>query len=704
MSDTAEWHEHNESYLSAALKWLRLLLLRHSPPESAPISAAAAEAALPPEAGGLFRRRVAPAQSAAPAAAVALLPAPPPVTDADVAQAAEKMRAAESAVPAPALIVIARQLDLTRFEQEVLLLCAAVELDTRIAALCARAQDDPRRTYPTFALAMAILENPEWSALSAQRPLRHLQLVEITQPAGTPLTVSALRADERIVNAIKGLNELDDRLAALVVPARSAASPLPPSQHATADALLRALVQAADDGWPTAAVLSGPDTPSKELIAAAVAAALNRYLYRLPATHLPSQIAELETLARLWQRESQLLPLALYVDAHDVEASPADGGRAAALDRFMARGAGIRFLGVREVWRGADELAGAFEIANPTPAEQQELWAEAPELAGTETPALLAGNFNLDSATIERATRAALAEGDAAGPLQDRLWRACIASTRPRLDALAQRLDVRATWNQIVLPDEPLGLLRRIADQVRQRSRVYDEWGFRARMNRGLGVSALFTGDSGTGKTMAAEVIANELQLDLYRIDLSAVVSKYIGETEKNLRRLFDAAEDGGAILFFDEADALFGKRSEVKDSHDRYANIEINYLLQRMEAYRGLAILATNMRSALDPAFVRRLRFIVDFAFPGAAERAEIWRKMFPPEAPLAELDYERLGQFNLSGGSIQNIALNAAFMAAAKQPPRVTMPLVLEAARAEFRKMERPINERDFAWDETA
>ena len=183
---------------------------------------------------------------------------------------------------------------------------------------------------------------------------------------------------------------------------------------------------------------------------------------------------------------------------------------------------------------------------------------------------------------------------------------------------LAERIEPIATWDDIVLPDYEMGLLHQIADQVEQRSKVYDEWGFREKMNRGLGISALFAGESGTGKTMAAEVIANELRLNLYRIDLSAVVSKYIGETEKNLRRLFDAAEDGGAILFFDEADALFGKRSEVKDSHDRYANIEINYLLQRMEAYRGLAILATNMKSALDHAFLRRLRFIVNFPFPG--------------------------------------------------------------------------------------
>jgi SpoVK/Ycf46/Vps4 family AAA+-type ATPase len=198
---------------------------------------------------------------------------------------------------------------------------------------------------------------------------------------------------------------------------------------------------------------------------------------------------------------------------------------------------------------------------------------------------------------------------------------------------------------------------------------------------------------------MAAEVIANDLRLNLYRIDLSAVVNKYIGETEKNLRRLFDAAEDGGAILFFDEADALFGKRSEVKDSHDRYANIEINYLLQRMESYRGLAILASNMRSALDAAFTRRLRFIVSFPFPSAAERKRIWQKAFPVQTPLKPLDYDRLSRLNLTGGSIHNAAINAAFIAA-EAGKSVTMTEALAAARSEFIKLDRPISEADFHW----
>jgi SpoVK/Ycf46/Vps4 family AAA+-type ATPase len=279
------------------------------------------------------------------------------------------------------------------------------------------------------------------------------------------------------------------------------------------------------------------------------------------------------------------------------------------------------------------------------------------------------------------------------------LWDACLVRTRPRLDTLAERIDPKATWEDIVLRADLRTLLHQIANQVQQRGKVYEAWGFRERMNRGLGLVTLFAGESGTGKTMAAEVLANELRLNLYRIDLSAVVSKYIGETEKNLRHLFDAAEDGGAILFFDEADALFGKRSQVKDSHDRYANIETNYLLQRMEAYQGLAILATNMKSGLDDAFTRRLRFILTFPIPEREDRQRIWQKIFPPETPLDTLDYKRLASFNLAGGSIYNAALNAAFLAAQDDTP-VGMPHLLSAIRTEFLKSDRLIDESKFDW----
>ena len=255
----------------------------------------------------------------------------------------------------------------------------------------------------------------------------------------------------------------------------------------------------------------------------------------------------------------------------------------------------------------------------------------------------------------------------------------------------------KAQWDDLVLPAEQTNLLHQIVNQVRLRPTVYETWGFAERTSQGPGVSALFTGERGTGKSMAAEVMAHDLRLDLYRVDLSTLVSKYIGETEKNLPRIFDAAEDNGAILFFDEADALFGKRGEVKDSHDRYANIEVNFLLQRLESYRGLAILTTNVKSALAPAFLRRLRFIVNFPLPNQNQRELIWQKVFPPQAPIDELDVGRLAKFNISGGTIHNVALNAAFLAAQDQS-RITMSTVLSALRTEYRKLEKPINEADF------
>lgn len=677
MNDLESWQSNNDRYLTAALTWLRLSLTQLG--ESKP--------ATPSTGGHLFGRK--------------LLPSCDTVKASEISEAAAAMETAAAIDPPPALMILSQRLGLSRFEQQVLLLCAAMELDTRIAGLCAQAQQNANRPYPTFALAMTLFDEPAWEVLSPERPLRYWRLLEINQPGAQPLTTSALRADERVVNYLKGLNYLDDRLSPLLLPLDVATDPtlLPPSQQTIVETVLHHLQQASFSHLPIIQLL-GTDAASKQLIAGCCAQRLGLHLYRLPAQLLPAQTSELETLVRLWQRESLLLPIALYLDAQDNSNNEGQ----AALARFLMRCQGVIFLDARDARSDPTRPTFTLDIAKPTSGEQQAAWSHVLGTAAAQNPAQLAAQFNLSLPAIQDIALSELAATDEDDrTLPQRLWDGCLVHTRPQLDALAQRLDAKATWDDIVLPPEAMDLLHQTANQVQQRSTVYEDWGFHRQMNRGLGISALFAGESGTGKTMAAEVIANELRLNLYRIDLSAVVSKYIGETEKNLRRLFDAAEDGGAILFFDEADALFGKRSEVKDSHDRYANIEINYLLQRIEAYSGLAILATNMKGSLDTAFMRRLRFIVDFPFPGVAERRGIWQRAFPPETPTVGLDYDRLSRFTLVGGNIHNIALNSAFLAAQAVTP-VTMPLVLRAIRTELRKLDRPVNEADFHWQVAA
>ncbi|MGW8392263.1 ATP-binding protein [Pseudoduganella sp. HUAS MS19] len=694
-----KWAEANAAYLSAALSWLRARLEAFAAPK--PPAARPPETALAAEMKpARFTWKRTPAKAvAAPLVPGSMAGAQDPALARSVADLAPPT---ENGATPPALVLLAQRLGLYPFEQDILLLCAAMELDTRIPTLCAQAQGDSARPYPTFALALALFADPAWGALSPERPLRSLRLLEVNQAGTQPLTASALRLDERILSYLKGLNYLDERLAPMLVPmpplTLAADVPLPPSHRQAADQLLHRMRRHHGGRLPVVQLL-GPDTPSKELVVQVLARELPLQVHRLTVQQLPQQAHELDALLRLWQRESMLLPLALYLVADEAAA------QSPVFANFLSRVGGMVFLDTREAWPGLAAPVLAVDIARADSGEQQAAWGAALKGTGAEASAAqLAAQFDVDFARLQHLARSAREAGDAdAEILHRRLWDACLASARPRMDALAVRLVPKATWDDLVLPPAEMEMLRQISSQVRQRGTVYQEWGFANRMNRGLGINALFAGDSGTGKTMAAEVLANDLRLDLYRIDLSAVVSKYIGETEKNLRRMFDAAEDGAAILFFDEADALFGKRSEVRDSHDRYANIEINYLLQRMESYRGLAILATNMKSALDAAFLRRLRFVVNFPFPTATERKAIWRKAFPAAAPAEGLDFDRLARLNLTGGHIHNIAINAAFLAARANMP-ITMPLAMDAARSEFRKLERPINEADFRCQETA
>ena len=599
---------------------------------------------------------------------------------------------AAKALPAPsALETLCAAFRLSPFERDLLLLCAGVELNSTFAACCAAAQSDVRKVCPTFSLALAALPGAHWSALSPSSSLRRWRLIELTNNDG--LAAAPLRIDERVLHFLTGVNHLDDRLQPLVEPIPLTRD-LPPSQLE----IVRRIAQlwaTSENQLPPIVQLCGLDGTGRREVAALASRELGLRLHALRCSDIPASAAERESLARLWEREAILSHAALLVDADEAEA--ADLKRI--LLPFLENVHGVVFVVRRDPLRPWRRPIVRFDIPKLNSAEQRVLWNKSlgrdfGQLNGQIERVVM--QFSLGPRNIEAACAALRSHLEDETDLGGHLWEACRVQSRTRLDDLAQRIEPAATWDELVLPEAQRQVLREIATHVRHRTKVYETWGFAEKGERGLGISALFAGSSGTGKTMAAEVLARELSLDLYRIDLSSVVSKYIGETEKNLRRLFDAAEEGGAILLFDEADALFGRRSEVKDSHDRYANIEVSYLLQRMETYRGLAILTTNMKQALDTAFLRRIRFVVQFPFPDAAQRAEIWRHIFPASTPTQELDLPKLSRLNLAGGNIRNIALNAAFFAAdAVEPVRMTH--LLRAARSEYAKLEKPLNESE-------
>lgn len=606
---------------------------------------------------------------------------------------------ARTTSPPPAIHTLSSLFGLSPFERDLLLMCAGLELDATFAPLCAALRGDPQHAYPTFSLALAALPQAHWSALTPSAPLRYWKLIELgggLRSGGPLLTTCPLRIDERVLHYLTGVKQLDDRLAGLVEPPCAPQTLMPAHQSIVHRAV--AAWSGLDKGSLPAIVLYGPDASSARDIAKAVCTELGLNLQILPARSLPQNPSDLVNLIRLWEREGALSSSALLLDCGDD--GLADASREANASDFVERMPGALLLYGRERRAFRRRATTCFEVSRPAALEQRAVWnvalgESARHLDGQLD--VLTSQFNLSvPAIISAATQAKV--GADGLPSFDALWEACRAQSRSQLHELAQPIESTATWSDLVLPELQQETLRDIVAHVRHRAKVYEKWGFAAKGTRGLGITALFSGASGTGKTMAAEVLSGELRLDLYRIDLSSVVSKYIGETEKNLRRVFDAAEMSGAILLFDEADALFGKRSEVKDSHDRYANIEVGYLLQRMECYRGLAILTTNMKSALDAAFLRRIRFVVQFPFPDAAQRTEIWRRIFPASTPTDGLDSTKLAQLNVAGGNIRNMALNAAFLAADSHEP-VNMSHLLRAARSEYAKLEKSLTTTEIA-----
>ncbi|PSN10535.1 ATPase [filamentous cyanobacterium CCT1] len=603
---------------------------------------------------------------------------------------------------ASALGQLCQTFQLSPFEQGVVLLCAGVELDPTLRQLCAQAEPELKHGAPTFNLAGLVLAQGHWDAFVPASPLRHWQLIEVG--ASRQLMTAPLRIDERILHQLMGIPYLDERLTGLL---RSVAMPevSVPSHQEQIEAIVaswwqpgpaRSLVQ-----------LCGADRDTKAAIATVACAQLGLSLFSLSTNALPTNPADLHQFLRLWEREAMLSNAALLLEWDDTH--ELDAARENAIALLIEAVTSPLLISSRNRQALPQQATLTLEIGSPTPSEQRHLWQttlgdRAATLNGyVET---LVSQFNLNASVIQAAGSQvhgyhALHQNDSGQrtdtDVRDLIWGVCRVQSRPQLDDLAQRIDPKEAWADLILPAQQKQMLLDLVAHVRQRSRVYEHWGFAGRSNRGLGISALFSGISGTGKTMAAGSIAHELKLDLYRIDLSSVVSKYIGETEKNLRRVFDAAEAGGVILLFDEADALFGKRSDVKDSHDRYANMEVSYLLQRMEAYRGLAILTTNLKEAIDPAFLRRIRFVVRFPFPEYGDRIAIWERIFPAQTPTQDLNFKKLAKLNLAGGNIRNIALNATFIAAEANSSAVTMEHLLKATQNEYLKLERQLTEAE-------
>lgn len=595
---------------------------------------------------------------------------------------------------ASVLATLCQHFNLSSFECKILLLCAGIELSQAFGPLCAAFHGNPQQTYPTFGLAFALFTEGDWAAITPEAPLRRWQMIEVL--AGAELTGSPLRIDEHILHKLMGIRGLDSRLKGLVKERSHIKIVLPPSQHQIAEQISRTGLSSKANS--PVVQLWGGDSETREAIATVAAANQERSLHIIDAAALPTDRNQLTLLKTLWERESIFAQSTLLFNCNYLPTLP-DNDRAqmyTLVSTLIEQCQRSLIITSSERFSQRQRPLISIELSPPTPLEQRQLWRT--HLGEDITHSLnghvdkLVTYFNLDSNSIKAVCEQVNPDRN---DLETRLWQSCLSQAQPQLGNLAQKIFSSAHWDDLVLPDAEFKVVKTIEAHLKQKTKVYETWGFSQRSPRGLGISALFAGASGTGKTLAAETLANALKLDLYRIDLSAVVSKYIGETEKNLRRIFDSAEKGGAILLFDEADALFGKRSEVKDARDRYANMEVAYLLQRIEAYRGLAILTTNLKDSLDQAFLRRIRFVVQFPFPDATQREKIWRLSFPKQMPLGDLNFKTLAKLNIAGGNIRNIALNSAFLAAEAQEKTLKMKRILEAAQSEYIKLERPLTE---------
>jgi hypothetical protein len=639
----------------------------------------------------------------------------------------EKNRSGKFAPADSPLQWLIQSFRLSVFEADLLLLALAPELDLRYEKIFAYLQDDVTRKRPTVALALNLLCASAEEKLNLRNHLspgssllRNGLLQVVTDPHQTepPSLAHYLKLDEQVVRLLLGQNGIDPRLAEccrILEPAGSLAElELSPVFQ---KALPRLICRAHGGNESLRLYVRAGDSTRRLDVVKALAAEAHRELLSLDLARALGAEENFEQLLTVYFREAHFRGALPHLDGLDALHTPERKPQFQLLMAAMAEVEGILVLAGSQPWVASPHgPAGVLEVALRSPdfAARRGRWRCSLEGLGTTADdrdvQVVGDRFRLDGSQIAEAAamarnlallRAAAEESatlDTPEPTLSELFAAARAQSGHDLAAAARKIEPKYIWADIVLPENTLAQLQEICLRVVHRRRVLGEWGFDRKLSGGKAVNALFAGPSGCGKTMAAEIIANELQLDLYKIDLAGVVSKYIGETEKNLDRIFKAAESANAILFFDEADALFGKRSEVRDSHDRYANIEVCYLLQKMEEYEGVAILASNMRHHMDESFLRRLAFVVMFPFPDEGDRARIWERIWPCEAPLAEdLDLAyHANRFKLSGGNIKNVALAAAFLAASDGGV-VTMAHLFRATEREYQKMGKAMSEAE-------
>jgi len=600
---------------------------------------------------------------------------------------------------------------LDRVDLDAFLVCLAPYLDLRYERLYGFLQDDVTRRLPSVNLVLNLLHGRGAERLrmlarfSGNAPLMRHRLLEWVPGRNgdaESLLNRVLRPDTSVVSWLLDNYEPDPELGQ---DAHLRVGQTDREDRLVAGEAWVALRQHLDQE-PVIA-LYGPDSAARTAAARLVADALGRSFLDVNLKAAVGDGCSLGRTIQLALRDALFLGAVPVLSGWD--AALKDGAPEPVILERICTHPGIVILSSEVSWRARglarDRSVLWTEFPKPPYRRRQALWrwfatgSEEGEVSGV---ADLAGQFSLTTEQIRDAVAAArdVSAWRDQPPGIDDLYAGARLHSNPNLAKLAHKVALRYSWPDIILPTDQLSILREIVSTVRERPKVLEAWGIGKKLTASDGITGLFSGPPGTGKTMAAQVIAAELKLDLYKVDLSTVVSKYIGETEKNLERIFSEAEDSNAILFFDEADALFGKRSEVKDAHDRYANIEVSYLLQRMEAYDGVTILATNLRANLDAAFVRRLQFVVDFPFPEEADRVRIWQTLFPKELPRSpDLDFALLARrFKLAGGNIRNVIVAAAFLAAG-EGTFVTMRHLLHSTRRELQKMGRLVSQADIS-----